>query len=307
MRRAVIAVVSLLLVGAAGAADPPPARRFQLATSEATLDVTIEAGELALADAAISSWIATSARAVTAYYGNFPVKEVRVTVHPGNGRRVGGGVTHGGRRPRIDIDVGRTATREALDRDWVLTHEMTHLAFPNVPDENHWIEEGIASYVEPFARLKIGTLTREKVWGDLVAGLPQGLPHEGDKGLDHTHTWGRTYWGGALFCFLADVQIRKETGCRYGLEDALRGIQAKGGSIRDDWELSRALEAGDHATGTAVLVKLYDSMKATPVTPDLAAVFKELGVEVRNRRVVFDDQAPLANVRTSIERPRRWL
>jgi hypothetical protein len=306
-RRSILTVLSLSLAGAVWAADPPPTRRFQLTAGNAALDVTIESGELALADAAISSWIATSARAVTAYYGKFPVQQVRITVHPGNGRRVGSGVTHGGRRPRIDIDVGRTATREALDRDWVLTHEMTHLAFPNVPDENHWIEEGIASYVEPFARLKIGTLTREKVWGDLVSGLPQGLPEEGDKGLDHTHTWGRTYWGGALFCFLADVQIRKETECRFGLEDALRGIQAAGGSIRDDWELARALEAGDRATGTHVLAKLYDSMKATPVTPDLAKTFKDLGVEVRNRRAVFDDEAPLANVRKSIERARRWF
>ena len=85
-----------------------------------------------------------------------------------------------------------------------MVHEMVHLAFPRVAKQHHWIEEGLATYIEPWARLGIGQLTEETVWKDLVEGLPKGLPGPEDKGLDRTPTWGRTYWGGALFCLLAD-------------------------------------------------------------------------------------------------------
>jgi hypothetical protein len=70
------------------------------------------------------------------------------------------------------------------------------------------------------------------MWADLVRDMPKGLPEPGDQGLDNTHTWGRTYWGGALFCFLADIEIRKQTKNEKGLQDALRGILNAGGDIR---------------------------------------------------------------------------
>src|SRR6266446_6989700 len=59
------------------------------------------------------------------------------------------------------------------------------------------------------------------------------------------HTWGRTYWGGALFCLLADVEIHRRAHNRYGLQDALRGIVRAGGNMECDWPLARVLKAGD--------------------------------------------------------------
>ncbi len=100
-------------------------------------------------------------------------------------------------------------------------------------------------------------------------GLPNGLPGPGDEGLDHTHTWGRTYWGGALFCLLADVEIRRRTENRYGLQDALKAIVEAGGNIEADWPLPRALQIGDQATGVSVLTELYERMSSKPVETDL--------------------------------------
>src|SRR6201987_4550749 len=93
-----------------------------------------------------------------------------------------------------------------------------------------------------------------------------------------THTWGRTYWGGALFCLMADVEIRKQTGNKRGLEDAMRGILKSGGSIEVEWPLERALQVGDQAAGLSVLEDLYNKMRATPMAPDLNQLWKELGV-----------------------------
>ena len=96
--------------------------------------------------------------------------------------------------------------------------------------------------LSPLPRASIGILTAEQVWGEMLRDMPQGQPETGDRGLDRTHSWGRTYWGGALFCLQADVEIRKRTGNAKGLQDALRAINRAGGTIEAEWPLAKALE-----------------------------------------------------------------
>jgi hypothetical protein len=73
----------------------------------------------------------------------------------------------------ISVPDGRASALE-LAHDWVMTRELIHLAFPSVGREHDWIAEDIATYVEPIARA--GRLSQDRVWADLVRGLPQGLP-----------------------------------------------------------------------------------------------------------------------------------
>jgi hypothetical protein len=249
-------------------------------------------------------WVASSARAVTVYYEQFPVSHLQIRLRFFEGRGVRGGRTTGWDGPAIAIAVGWSSSASDFTEDWVLTHEMVHLAFPSVPEEHHWIEEGSATYIEPIARARAGDLTPEKIWGDLVDGLPKGLPRPGDRGLDFTPTWGRTYWGGALFCLLADIEIRKRTRNKKGLEDALRAILKAGGTIESDWPIARTLEIGDGGTGVPVLRELYEKMKATPAPVDLSALWKELGVERRGGKIKFDSKAPRAAIRTAITQPK---
>ena len=64
----------------------------------------------------------------------------------------------------ITIRVGNETSLSELASDWMLTHKMVHLAFPSVDDKHHWIEEGIATYVEPIARIRAGHLEVEQMW-----------------------------------------------------------------------------------------------------------------------------------------------
>jgi hypothetical protein len=203
----------------------------------------------------------------------------------------------------IKIRVGKETEARELANDWMLTHEMVHLSFPSVADEHHWIEEGVAVYVEPIARIQAKQMSAEQMWTDLARDMPKGLPEEGDRGLDHTHTWGRTYWGGALFCFVADVEIRRRTQNQKGLQDALRGILNAGGDITHDWELAEAFKIGDRATGTTVLSDLYAKWKDAPVQVDLGALWKELGIVPEGKSVRLAEDAPLAAVRRAITAP----
>jgi hypothetical protein len=268
------------------------------------IDVTIQSSETPnapLSQPEVMKWVQFAAESVATYYTRFPVPHLRLRVISFDGSGVRHGMTWGRDGGLIVIHAGNKTTPAEFAEDWMLTHEMIHLAFPSMADEHHWIEEGISVYVEPIARIRAGHWTALKMWSDLVRDMPKGEPQTSDAGLDHTHTWGRTYWGGALFCFVADVEIRKQSKNKKGLEDALRGILEAGGNINEDWELEKALKIGDQAVGLDVLEKLYAEWKDNPVQVDLPAMWKALGVEANGGTAALKDDAPMSSVRREIE------
>jgi hypothetical protein len=299
MIRVSIGAVLAVAMFATGA-DPSPLPRTRLKVGGGEIDVEFAEGRFDRPQQTLLEHIERAACAVSTYYGRFPAREYRLLIVPIPGR--GGvltGTTWGFGGAHSRILVGEQTTAAQLKDDWVITHEMVHIAFPTMPDKNHWIEEGIATYVEPLARSWVGDYPLSKVWGDLVSGLPKGIPDAGDEGLDHTHTWGRTYWGGATFCTLADVEIRRRTGNKRGLIDALRAILEASGGISAEWSPERAFEAGDNAVGAPVLEQLYTQMKSNPTRPDLAGLWMQLGVAAKGD-LTFDDSAPEAAERRAI-------
>jgi len=261
--------------------------------------VAIAGAELAIGDEALVRWVARKAAIVAAYYGHFPVARALVIVLVTEGNRFDFGKTLGNGGASILLPMGEHTTSGMLASDWVLVHEMMHVGFPSLGRQHSWLEEGMATYVEPVARARAGDLATHELWRGLIEGLPKGLPQPGDQGLEQTHTWGRTYWGGALFWLLADVAIREQTHNRRTLDDALRGMVAAGGTVAERWDVARVIAVGDAATGTAVLADLYGKMANDPFVVDLSALWKRLGVRIASGRVIFED-APLSYVRGAI-------
>jgi hypothetical protein len=265
------------------------------------IDLAIAPNNYTISDDQIIKWATKAGKSLETYYNGFPISRLLVLVRVTGGRRIGYGSALGNSGAAVSISVGANAREEDFQDDWVLTHELSHIAFPSVPRGKHaWLEEGMATYIEPISRMRTGELSPEKVWGDMVDQMPQGQPEYGDKGLDYTPTWGRTYWGGALFCLSADIEIRQKTKNRYGLEHAFRGIVAAGGTMNNDWDVIRTLSEGDKAVGVSVLIPLYNKMKATPVKVDLDSLWKRLGVEQRGNKIFFNDNAPQAETRRAI-------
>ena len=291
---------ALLCVHACQATEAP----HSFTHDGAAVSVEIHADELADGAEPILVWVRRSMDIVTGYYGRFPADTLRVqvVVHPGAG--VLTGKTWGYRGGFIRVQVGREVTAAQLLNDWVLVHEMTHLALPDLDEDHAWLSEGLAVYVEGIAREQAGNRTEQDVFAEQLRAMPRGLPEPGDRGLDRTHTWARTYWGGAMFCFMADVDIHRRTDNRFGLQDALRAILRESGGLATDWPISRVLAVGDKATGTRVLDELYSGWKDTPASPDLPALWRSLGVERDGESVRLRDDAPLAAVRRSIMQPR---
>ncbi len=270
----------------------------------ASLQVDLQGPASDLPRTAIEEHIRQAAGAVSVYYGRFPISSARIVILISNGRDgMLQGTTWGdkdGFPAMTRLRLGQHTTAQELTEDWIATHELVHMALASLPDDQHWLEEGIATYVEPIARVQAGQLTRERIWGDMVSGMHNGEPAAGDLGLNRTHTWGRTYWGGALFCLVADIEIRKQTRNTRGLQDALKAIVDAEGTIDKDWLVERVLTIGDQATGTSVLQQLYAKWSESPVEADLPDLWRQLGVQTESGKIVFDDSASLAKIRDGI-------
>ena len=295
-----------------GSGHPSTSLAFSqsLVVGGATLQIDFAEGTLDLPRSQFVEHIQNAAHAVTVYYGRFPVPRARVLVIPVTGRHgVLQGTTWGGMGgfpAFLRLRIGQSTTLGELAADWITTHELVHTALASLPDDQHWLEEGLASYIEPIARVQAGELNAVGIWADMIRGMPNGEPGPGDRGLNNTHTWGRTYWGGALFCLMADIQIRQQTSNRRGLQDALRAIVAAGGTIDKEWPLPRIFAIGDQATGTHVLEEMYTRWSDSPVSVNLSELWGQLGIEKEKNTIKFDSRASLAAIREAITNPPKY-
>jgi hypothetical protein len=272
----------------------------EVPAGDTTVLLGVAPEKLALSAEQAVSWLATSAGAIASYYeGHLPARHTLVLLMQGSGNDTRG-ETLGGGGPAVLVRASDRVTPSTTREDWVVTHELFHANFPDIGRQHAWLSEGLATYLEPIARARVGLVSDEKYWGDLLDGLPQGLPQAGDQGLEHTRTWGRTYWGGALFCMMVDLTLREKTGNQHSLDDVLRAIGKTGATDETYWDIQQVLDAGDRATGASVLHDLYEQLAKRPGNVDLPGVFARLGVRRQGHGVVFDDSVPLAKIRRSI-------
>ncbi len=280
--------------------------RETLRSGESELELAIAPGRVPLqvSRAGLRTAISRAAEAVAGYYGRFPVPQVTLFVLPSAGHDVHG-MQLGNGGATIVLFVGAGVRDEELSRHWVITHELLHLGFPTLPRRQLWMAEGLATYQEPIARARAGLISEQELWLSLLRGLPRGLPSDGDGGLDGSSSWGRTYWGGALFFLLLDVELRARTHNRLSLDSAARAILLRGGDTSVRWSAEQTLAAGDAALDQPSLSALYAEHSAQPVRVDLDTLFHRLGVTRVGERVSFDDGAELEHVRRAIAAPNR--
>lgn len=273
---------------------------MRISAGGGSVDVAIAPGERRLGNQALRGWVEQAAGAVSTYYGQLPVPRVLVLLLPGGRRPVGFGTTLGSGGASVMVFVGGNASEESLARDWVLTHELAHLGLPDLSGAPVWIEEGLATYVEPLARARVGLISESAAWREMTEGLPRGLSGRGEGGLDEAEGYARIYWGGALYWLLCDLELRERTGNARGLQHVLRSVVAAGGNLSVSWSLDHALEELERAAGLPVFRARLRRMGGEPVREDLEALWRRLGIARRGDGVVFDEAAPLAAIRRSL-------
>lgn len=269
------------------------------------LDVTVLDGDLAADPQSITRWAAERARAVSTFYRGFPAARASLFVVPvPNRREVVFGNLLPESSPAAVLEVGSLTNAAALANDWVLVHELFHIGVPSFHAEGKWFDEGLATYFEPIIRVRAGLLDPLAAWREFALTMPRAERALTEDGLEQSDD---IYWGGAVFCLLADVTAREQSAGRLGLEDGLRKVRQAGGNASEVWSLKKTLEIADSAFPKPVLVPLWKRYALRPAPLDLAGLFSALGVSRAGSGVHLSETAPRAWVRHAIFEPRRTL
>jgi hypothetical protein len=266
-----------------------------------TLEVVLLDGPLSAGKDALMRYIEDSVRAVSSFYQGFPVARAMVVVIPESARS---GVLFGKvlpeSSPAIALLVGQHTKVADLDRDWILVHELYHLGFPSFQGEGKWLDEGLATYYEPIIRTRAGLRTEASLWEEFLDAMPQGLGAVGRDGLENAQSFRGIYWGGAIVSLLADVEIRRRSGGKQGLENGLLALLDNDGHASEVWALQDAIGVVDRTVGAPVLGELAARYAARGHPLELDRLFSDLGVRRTPTGVKLDDTAPLAGVRRAI-------
>lgn len=246
------------------------------------------------------SWVERSAKTVSQYYGAFPVKQAGVALIGTDETGVSTGrAMQGTQRPQILVWVGREVSASTLLADWVMIHEMIHLATASLNRKHRWFEEGLSVYLESVSRAQSGALLAEGVWREFFKRMPHGQLQGTDKGLSINTRWGRTYWGGAIFFLMADIRIRETSNNAFSLSDAVKKIVSAGLTMNTNADILTLIRLMDDALPSAEVSKLYRSYALEARPFPLKTIWEQLGVNPKDK-TPFNDLAPLACIRKAI-------
>lgn len=288
-----------------------PMRRYRIDTTgsggpgTARIDVALVGDtKYAMSDEAMKSWIGDAANVVTSLFGKFPVDKTTLFVVPAPGEdEVVFGKVLSLSGASIVLVVGDRMQAASRHADWVLVHEMFHLGFPTFRGEGRWLGEGLATYYEPILRARAGWTSESDVYKQFARNMPRGAGKAGGRQLplaqrDDTDS---IYWGGALFCLVADVRIREETRGRRSLDDVLRASLARGGDATHVWTVAEVVKLADQVTGTNVVSDMVERYVAHGDRIDLEGLLFAMGVEKDDAGAFsLEDARPLAWVRKDI-------
>jgi hypothetical protein len=264
--------------------------------------------------AQLEKWIESTARNVALLYGRFPVASLQVVVAPtprGRGPVPWAYVSRGG-GPAVHLFINPARPPEEFERDWSLTHEMSHLFLPYVVSRDAWLFEGMPTYLQNVLMARGGATSVEEGWRRMQAGFQRGARTAPELSLSraservgYNGIYLRVYWAGAALMLAADLQLRHQTGGKQSLDTALEQLASccAGGERR--WSAREIVERLDEATRTTVFGDLVRAQFESDAYPDYAAVLDRAGVKLDGPRVEFDASAPWAAERDALMQPGR--
>ena len=279
----------------------------ELAVGRCDVGITRLPGELAITDDELRTYVQRAAEAVRRLHGTMPTERVEVIVVPVNAGPDPVAFGHVGRGGggSVALLVRENASLEALLSDWVLVHELSHLAMPYVRREDAWLSEGFATYYQEVLLARGELVEPVDAWRALEHGFASGrrngngwdLRTESER-MYRTHAFRRVYWGGAAYALDLDVALRREGS---SLDDVMRGLGAL--EQLEAWPAERVLAEMDRIVGSTTPSRLAREHLAMQEVPTFDDLYAALGLRREDGALVLAEDAPAAQIRTAITSP----
>jgi predicted metalloprotease with PDZ domain len=290
---------SELREGSYGAFGPMHVTR--IARIGADVDVAQLGSMTAMSDAEVTTWMSEGTSLIEKFYGRFPVDATVFLVPLAGGTELRFGSVLALSGASVVILAGAAMPLAKTHEQWVLVHELFHLGTPTFWGEGRWLEEGLATYYEPVLRARAGWMSEAALWEHFADQMPRGVREPASAAsMEERRDIDSTYWGGALFVFLADVRIRARTEGAHSFDDVLRAALARGGDVTHVWKVADLLRLGDDVTGTHVLEELYRGFVIAGEPVDLEAELAALGIVRGPSGVTLHDDRAHARWRRGI-------
>lgn len=261
--------------------------------------------------ARFDKWIEAAARNAIQLYGKFPVASLQIVVAPTpRGREpVPWAYVARGGGPAIHLFVNPSRPAVEFERDWSLTHEMSHLFLPYVASRDAWFYEGVPTYLQNTLMARGGALSAEEAWERMHAGFRRGAltaPHLSLARANERVGFGpylRVYWGGAALMLEADLRLRNQSGGKQSLDTALAQLARCCAGEQRRWSADEVIARIDALTGSTVLSEIVRRQFGAEGFPDYEALFARAGVDSTPAGVNYDASAPWAAAREAVMRP----
>ena len=247
--------------------------------------------------------ITAAADAALPLAGDARPERIFVVMRPAAGRSDGvlfGETMYGG-GPTVLLLVGADTDGAALHGEWVIVHEMVHIAMPRVNRADAWFSEGLATYYQNALRARAGMLDEQDAWDELTAGIARGRAGAGRHTLEsdsrymgERHAYQRVYWSGAAIAMLWDVELRRAHGRT--LDDALRDAARTFPPGGQPIPAATLIAHMDAWAGDAIFSRIADEWLASREFPDVASALGSLGID----GPFLNDSAPDAPLRRAI-------
>jgi hypothetical protein len=287
-------------------------RPHRIEVSGTTLDMAVLEGAPAVDVDGMYAWVVEAAQSVSSLYGRFPVPRVQILVVP-NARGAEPApwayVQRGG-GPAVHFFVNQRRPMEEFHEDWTATHELAHLLLPFVRHEDAWLSEGLATYYQNVLRARAGRMSAEQGWTRMHAGFLRGKENargmtlaQATEQMYRTNTYMRVYWEGAAMMLLADVALRQASAGRLSLDSALAGLAQCCLQSARAWSAEELFVRFDELTGTTVFSELLKTHLTSSEFPDLAAVYRALGLQVSGAQLELLDGEEQRALRDAIMGP----
>lgn len=276
-----------------------------------TLRVSILDGADATQRAMLEAWLAHVSRATLSAYGKLPLADVQVLIVPDrdtNNEAVGFGQSSRGQGHALTLFVDPDKSAGAFDRDWVAVHELSHLFHPYLDDEGSWLAEGLATYYQNVLRARAGLLTPAEAWEQIDYGFARGRGATGVHDIPlgasgERPNFMRIYWSGTAYWLEVDAELRRTSGNKLDVDEALRRFDDCCLPSYRAWEPAEFVAKLDALLGTDVFRKHFDAYAERRDFPDLKPLYARLGLVRAGDSIRLDDTAPDAAVRRAIMAP----